>query len=153
MDLSSFWLALGTGRLGVGFLTRIFPLSLLIAPGAAVGVPALLLALLAHGRGLALATSVVCGLAFSGTYPSLVAQAQVRHGGSMLLTSVMVAASGVGGLVLPAAFGFATLRRARRCLPVGRDAGPRDSAAVCRGAFPRAPVPGDVLTVRDWTLG
>ncbi len=108
--MSGFWLAMGAGRLGVGFLTRLFPLSRLIAVGATLGVPTLLMALLVHRRGLALAATLVCGLGFSGIHPSLMALAQVRHGGSVLLSSTMVAAGGAGGLIVPACFGFASAR-------------------------------------------
>ena len=105
-ELSGFWLAMGLGRWLSGRLSRIWPLSRLIAVEAAVGVPALCFALLARGGLGGLLAVVACGLAFSGIWPSVVGLAQERHGDSALLTALMVGAGGAGGLLIPAGFGF-----------------------------------------------
>jgi fucose permease len=107
-ELSGFWCAMGAGRLLIGVLSDRVPLPRLITVGTAAGVPALLLSLLAPSRAAALAAVVLCGLAFSGIWPSLVGHAQRRHGQSAFLAALLVAAGGAGALVVPAAFGFAT---------------------------------------------
>lgn len=105
-ELSGFWLAMGLGRLGAGLLADRLDLTLLIALETAVGIPALLLTLLWRNPAGALAAVVCLGLAFSGIWPSVVGLAQRRHGGTALLSSVLVAAGGAGSLAVPAAFGF-----------------------------------------------
>jgi fucose permease len=118
-ELSGFWCAMGLGRLGSGILADRVPLPALIAAGTAAGIPALLLALLLPSPAGALAAAIVCGLAFSGIWPSLVALAQRDHGGSNLLAALLVAAGGIGALIVPAAFGFATARLGLATAAVG----------------------------------
>jgi len=109
-ELSGFWAAMGGGRFLAGALADRIELPALIAAGTALGVPALVLALLLPSRVGALAAVVVCGLAFSGLWPSLVANGQRRHGQSAFVSALLVGAGGGGSLVVPAAFGFATAR-------------------------------------------
>ena len=118
-ELSGFWCAMGLGRVVAGVLADRLPLAQLIAAGTAAGIPALLLTLLLPSHAGALAAAVVCGLAFSGIWPSLVALAQREHGGSNLLAAVMVAAGGTGALLVPAAFGFAAARLGLATAAVG----------------------------------
>jgi len=118
-ELSGFWCAMGLGRLTAGRLAERIDLALLIAVETAVGVPALLLTLLSHSRAGALAAVVLCGLAFSGIWPSVVGHAQKRHGESAFLASLLVAAGGAGALAVPAAFGFAVARLGLRAAAVG----------------------------------
>ena len=118
-ELSGFWCAMGAGRLLAGMLAERVDLTLLIAVETLAGVPALLLTLLAHSRAGALAAVILCGLAFSGIWPSIVGHAQKHHGESALLASVLVAAGGAGALAVPAAFGFAIARLGLRAAAVG----------------------------------
>lgn len=110
VELASFWLAMGAGRWATSLLSQRWPLPMLIAVEAALGVPALLLALLAHGGTEALVAVALCGLAFSGIWPSVVGLAQQRHGRSASLAALLVGAGGAGGLLIPAGFGFLTVR-------------------------------------------
>ncbi len=110
IELSAFWFAMGLGRWAVGRLCHRWPLPRWISLEAVVGAPALLLVLWAPGGGWALGAAALCGLAFSGIWPSLVGLAQQRHGDSALLTAWLVAAGGAGGLVVPAGFGFLVAR-------------------------------------------
>ena len=107
-ELSGFWCAMGVGRLVTGVLAERIDLARLIGIEAALGVPTLLLALLLHSRVGALTAVILCGLALSGIWPSLVAHGQVRHGQSASLAALLVAAGGAGSLAVPAAFGFAS---------------------------------------------
>ncbi len=110
VELSGFWLAMGVGRWVTGRLSRHRPLSALIATEAAIGVPALVAAMLIPGGAVGVVAVAVCGLAFSGIWPSVVGLAQQRHGESAFLTSLMVGAGGAGGLLIPAGFGFLAAR-------------------------------------------
>lgn len=109
-ELSGFWCAMGVGRLASGALAERMDLGVLIAIETAVGIPALVLALLQRSPAGALAAVMLCGLAFAGIWPSLVGNAQKRHGQSAFLAALLVGAGGAGSLVIPAAFGFATAR-------------------------------------------
>jgi fucose permease len=109
-ELSGFWVAMGAGRLWTAALAERVSLPLLITAGCALGIVALPLALLAPTPAGDLAAGVLCGLAFAGIWPSLVALGQRRCGQSALVSSVLVASGGAGALAIPAAFGFGAAR-------------------------------------------
>ncbi len=107
IELSTFWAMMGAGRLAIGRMADRVDLALVIRIEALAGIPALLIALLTRDHTLGLAASALGGLCLSAIWPSIIAHARAGEAEPTLVAATLMTASGLGGLAIPAAFGFA----------------------------------------------